>query len=69
MKNAVIGYDLLTKYWDKDYTPEAIRRITKVAFLGKLPCGELNRIQADTVPGNNASVSVVKKVGEKRIVT
>jgi ribosomal-protein-alanine N-acetyltransferase len=65
MKNAVIGYDLLPDFWGKGYTTEAVHRIIKVAFSGELACGELNRIQGDTVPGNSASESVLCKVGFK----
>lgn len=65
MKNAVIGYDLLPKYWGKGLTTEAVHRIVEAAFSGVLPCGELNRIQGDTIPGNNASESVLLKLGFK----
>lgn len=65
MKNAIIGYDLLPKYWGKGFTTEAVHRIVKAAFLSELPCGKLNRIQGDTVPGNSASESVLLKVGFK----
>lgn len=65
MKNAVIGYDLLTSFWGKGYTTEAVHRIVQSAFNGELPCGVLNRIQADTVPGNWASESLLLKVGFK----
>jgi ribosomal-protein-alanine N-acetyltransferase len=65
MKNAVIGYDLLPKFWGNGYTKEAVNRIIQSAFLGELQCGELNRIQGDTVPGNSASESLLLKVGFK----
>ena len=65
MKNAVIGYDLLPKFWGKGYTTEAVNRIVKSAFFDELPCGVLNRIQGDTVPGNTASESLLLKVGFK----
>ena len=65
MKNAVIGYDLLSEFWGNGYTTEAVHRIVKAAFLGELQCGELNRIQADTVPGNSASEALLLKVGFK----
>ncbi|WP_255825410.1 GNAT family N-acetyltransferase [Marinomonas rhizomae] len=65
MKNAVLGYDLLPKYWGMGLTTEAVHRIVKAAFLGELPCGKLNRIQGDTVPGNLASESLLLKVGFK----
>jgi len=65
MKNAVIGYDLLPKFWGHGYTTEAVSMIIKSAFMGGLPCGELNRIQGDTVPGNSASEALLLKVGFK----
>ncbi len=65
MQNAVIGYDLLPKFWGNGYTTEAVHRIIKSAFIGELPCGELNRIQGDTVPGNSASELLLLKVGFK----
>ena len=65
MKNAVIGYDLLPKYWGKGFSTEAVHRIVKAAFSGDLSCGKLNRIQGDTVLGNSASESLLLKVGFK----
>jgi RimJ/RimL family protein N-acetyltransferase len=65
MKNAVIGYDLISSFWGKGIATEAVNRIVKAAFLGELPCRELNRIQGDTVPGNTASETVMLKVGFK----
>lgn len=65
MKSAVIGYDLLPDYWGSGFTTEAVHRIVKAAFSGELPCGKLNRIQGDTVPGNTASESLLLKVGFK----
>ncbi len=65
MKNAVIGYDLIPKFWSKGYATEAVHEIVKSAFSGDLPCGTLNRIQGDTVPGNAASESLMLKVGFK----
>lgn len=65
MKNAVIGYDLMPKYWGNGITTEAVRRIINAAFSGELSCGKLNRIQGDTVPGNSASESLLLKVGFK----
>ena len=65
MKNAVIGYDLLPEFWGNGYTTEAVHSIIQSAFLGKLACGQLNRIQADTIPENLASESVLLKVGFK----
>lgn len=63
MQNAVIGYDLLPNYWGNGYASEAVRAIIQAAFLGELPCGPLHRIQADTVPGNHASESLLRNMG------
>ena len=65
MKCAVIGYDLLPKYWGLGLATEAVHRIVKAAFEGELPCGEINRIQGDTALGNSASESLLLKVGFK----
>ncbi|WP_260260187.1 GNAT family N-acetyltransferase [Vibrio intestinalis] len=65
MKSAVIGYDLLPQYWGQGIMAEAINKIVRQAFLGDLPCGKLNRIQADTVLGNVSSEKLLAKVGLK----
>ncbi|SNY42615.1 ribosomal-protein-alanine N-acetyltransferase [Arsukibacterium tuosuense] len=65
MQNAVIGYDLLPAFWGKSYSSEAVRAIIEIAFSGKLACGTLHRIQADTVPGNNASEALLLRLGFK----
>jgi ribosomal-protein-alanine N-acetyltransferase len=65
MKSSVIGYDISRDYWGNGYATEALREIIKFGFSGYLPCGELNRIQGDTVPGNVASEKVLKKLGFK----
>ena len=65
MKNAVIGYDLMSAHWGKGVTSEAVHCIVQAAFSGDLSCGELNRIQGDTVLGNVASESLLLKVGFK----
>lgn len=65
MQNAVIGYDLMPVFWGNGYASEAVRAIIQAAFTGKLPCGPLNRIQADTVPGNHASEALLRRLGFK----
>lgn len=65
MKSCVIGYDICRDYWGNGYATEAIKEVIKLAFSGALACGELNRIQADTVPGNTASEAVLLKSGFK----
>ena len=63
MKSTVVGYEIDPHYWGRGFASEAVNTIAKAAFLGELPCGSLNRIQADTVPGNFASETVLKKLG------
>jgi ribosomal-protein-alanine N-acetyltransferase len=65
MKSSVIGYDVSSEYWGNGYATEALECIIKFAYSGGLPCGELNRIQGDTVPGNSASEAVLRKLGFK----
>ena len=65
MRSAVIGYDLMPAFWGNGYASEAVRAIIRAAFTGKLSCGSLNRIQADTVPGNDASEALLRRLGFK----
>jgi len=65
MQSAVIGYDLIPAFWGKGYAVEAVAKIIAAAFEGQLACGALNRIQADTVPGNSASEAVLRRLGFK----
>ena len=65
MRNAVLGYDLLPEFWGKGYASEAVHAICLAAFAGQLSCGPLHRIQADTVPGNTASETLLLKLGFK----
>ena len=60
-----VGYRIIRKFWGNGYATEALREIIKFGFSGSLPCGALNRIQGDTVPGNVASEAVLKKIGFK----
>ncbi len=65
MRNAVIGYDLHPEFWRQGYSSEAVRAIIAAGFSGYLPCGELHRVQADTIPGNSASESLLRRLGFK----
>ena len=65
MKSADIGYDLMPSFWGYGYATEAVSEILTAAFSGLLPCGVLNRIQADTIPGNDASEKLLRKLGFK----
>lgn len=63
MKNAVIGYDLHPRYWGKGIAKEAVTTILYAAFCRDLPCGSIHRIQADTVPDNEASEHLFLTLG------
>jgi len=63
MKNATLGYDLMSAYWNRGLATEAVTGIVRAAFSGLLSCGPLHRIQADTLPGNVASEKVLMKLG------
>ncbi|WP_445768543.1 GNAT family N-acetyltransferase [Rheinheimera sp.] len=65
MRNAVIGYDLLPEFWRQGYAFEAVYAMVKAGFSGALACGQLHRIQADTVPGNSASEALLLRLGFK----
>jgi ribosomal-protein-alanine N-acetyltransferase len=65
MRSTVIGYELNSGYWGKGLMFEALSPMIRHAFSGKLRCGELNRIQADTVPGNIRSEAVLARLGFK----
>jgi len=62
-RSTIIGYDVNRQYWGKGYITEALTHIIKAAFDGKLSCDNINRIQADTIPGNIASEKVLLKLG------
>jgi len=65
MKNAVIGYELMPGCWGKGYAQESVKAIVEAAFSGKLPCASIHRIQADTIPGNEGSEKLLKRIGFK----
>lgn len=65
MQNTVIGYDLMPDFWGKGYAVESVAKIIFAAFDNQLACGSINRVQADTVPGNNASEAVLRRLGFK----
>ena len=59
---AMIGYDLVKSHWGNGYASEAVAAICGFAFNGGLPV-KVNRIEALTIPGNEASVRVLQKNG------
>jgi len=63
MKNAVIGYELHPKHWRKGIAKEALAAMLQAAFDGQLSCGAIHRVQADTVPGNDASERLLLSLG------
>lgn len=65
MKNTVIGYEVNPKYWNKGFAKEAVGAILNCAFSGDLPCGPIHRVQADTIPGNDASEHLLLALGFK----
>jgi [ribosomal protein S5]-alanine N-acetyltransferase len=54
-----VGYDLARAYWGKGIMPEAIRAVVEFGFQRM----RLNRIEADVLAENNASIRVLEKVG------
>lgn len=64
-RHAFIGYDLMPEYWGCGISAEAVSAIIREAFSGSLACGQLHRIQADTIPGNIASEALLRKLGFK----
>lgn len=64
-RSAAIGYDINKKHWGQGIATEALNAVINSAFSGALPCENINRIQADTIPGNIASEKVLIKLGFK----
>jgi len=58
LHRANIGYDLQSEYWNNGYTTEALATVVKFGFvqLG------INRIEAEVMPGNDASGRVLEKI-------
>jgi ribosomal-protein-alanine N-acetyltransferase len=57
-----IGYDLMRRYWNQGYVTEAIRAILYFGFQQM----SLNRIEADVMRHNAASMRVLEKLGFQR---
>ena len=55
----ILGYTILKKYWGHGYATEATKCMISF-FLRKL---KLHRLEASSVPENNSSEKVLKKVG------
>lgn len=65
MHSATIGYDLNKAHWGKGIATEAVSEILNTTFSKESPFDYINRIQADTIPGNDASERVLIKLGFK----
>jgi len=65
MHSATLGYDLNKKYWGQGIMTEALGSVIQTAFDNNSPFGPINRIQADTIPGNTASENVLRRLGFK----
>lgn len=59
-----IGYEIADEYWNRGFATEAVRGMIGYAFKHE----EVNAVIAHTLAENNASNSVVEKVGMKFIV-
>ncbi|RRS08490.1 N-acetyltransferase [Pseudoalteromonas sp. J010] len=66
MKNATIGYELSSCYWGSGLASEALSAIIQFAFYNDTLFGQVYRIQGDTMLGNTASESVLRKLGFKQ---
>ena len=64
MHSATIGYDLNKEYWGQGIITEALFSVVNSAFTNSTVFGNINRIQADTIPGNIASEKVLTNLSE-----
>jgi [ribosomal protein S5]-alanine N-acetyltransferase len=58
-RRAELGYALNRKYWGKGYTTEAVKAVLNFGF----ETIKMNRIEAEVLPDNPASIRVLQKVG------
>jgi [ribosomal protein S5]-alanine N-acetyltransferase len=58
-RHAEVGYEIARRWWGRGLTPEAAAAVIRYGFsiLG------LHRIEAGVLPGNDASVRVLQKLG------
>ncbi len=56
---AEIGYDIAQQFWGNGYATEVVTAVAEFGFKHML----LNRIEADVVAGNDASMRVLEKLG------
>ncbi|MCJ8274554.1 MAG: GNAT family N-acetyltransferase [Psychrosphaera sp.] len=62
-RSTVIGYDLLPEFWRKGIAFEAVNEMIACLYKEQVIDSPINRIQADTVPGNDASEKLLLKLG------
>jgi ribosomal-protein-alanine N-acetyltransferase len=58
-RRAELGYDLARRWWGRRLAPEAARAVIRYGFFVM----GLHRIEAGVLPGNDASVRVLQKLG------
>lgn len=56
---ANLGYDLQPMYWNQGYISEALKPVIAYGFREL----DINRIEAEVMPGNHASEKVLQKLG------
>lgn len=56
---ANLGYDLQSDFWNKGYVTEALEAVIDFGFQEL----DINRIEAEVMPGNTASERVLTKLG------
>jgi len=59
VRYAEIGYDIAQAHWGNGYATEVVQGIIDFGFNRMM----LNRIEADVVSGNDASMRVLEKIG------
>lgn len=64
MKEVEVAYGLMERYCNKGYATEAVAALIDWAITVK----EVNKVIAETEPGNLGSIRVMKKVKMKRII-
>ena len=58
-RHAELGYDTARRWWGRGLTPEAAGAVIRYGFSAM----GLHRIEAGVLPGNDASVRVLQKLG------
>ncbi|MGH7268721.1 MAG: GNAT family N-acetyltransferase [Candidatus Rokuibacteriota bacterium] len=58
-RRAEVGYEMARRWWGRGFTPEAVAAVIRYGFT----VVGLHRIEAGVLPGNDASVRVLQKLG------